>query len=170
MKYHRSIERIVIGSLKNMGRDSPEGHGGAGAGAGGCEEGRGIDCQPGGGPSSSSSSISLLPIQISLSLSLSLSLSVYSWELQPYWNNLTPNAPFWLNGWNSNFHLTELLFIPYLSLCLVAMTRRLKKKKRIREWIGETPVLGFKFLLGIHKIIEWNKMYLSKGKKWIEWN
>lgn len=72
MKYHRSIERIVIGSLKNMGRDSPEedGGAGAGAGAGGCEEGRGIDCQPGGGPSSSSSSISLLPIQISLSLSL----------------------------------------------------------------------------------------------------
>ena len=102
---------------------------------------------------------------LSLSLSLFLSLSVYSWELQPYWNNLTPNAPFWLNGWNSNFHLTELLFIPYLSLCLVAMTRRLKKKKRIREWIGETPVLGFKFLLRIHKRIEWNKMYLSKEKK-----
>ena len=122
-------EISVIGSLKNMGRDSPEGDGGAGAGAGagagGCEEGRGIDCQPGGGPSSSSSSISLLPIQISLSLSL----SVYSWELQPYWNNLTPNAAFWLIGWNSNFHLTELLFIPYLSLCLVAMTRRLKKKE-----------------------------------------
>ena len=147
MKYHRSIERIVIGSLKNMGRDSPEGDGGAGAGAGagagGCEEGRGIDCQPGGGPSSSSSSISLLPIQISLSLSLSL--SVYSWELQPYWNNLTPNAPFWLNGWNSNFHLTELLFIPYLSLCLVPMTRRLKKQKRIWVCIGGIPVLGLGF-------------------------
>jgi hypothetical protein len=56
---------------EEIGRDSPEG----GAG-GGCEEGGGMDCQPGGGPSSSSSSsTSLLPI-LSLSLSLSLSLCV----------------------------------------------------------------------------------------------
>ena len=43
--------------------------------------------------------------------------------------------------------------------------KKIKKKKRIRERIGETPVLGFKLLLGIHKRIEWNRMYLSMGKK-----